>query len=179
MGGLPKWNVNKDFKTWTSESQTPWKSHWKMAKYPCPMYWNLYYMDISVLMQRYSVVPPDNKNKDDEYNICGRPSEGPHFQESSEWHFLGQKSIKSSILLESSKQNSLTSCESISWFHSDNLVYFFNSLFSLGSLTCTGVYSWFLSYSSMVRVHCGCARCPGVSHFLGNSKELLIHSKWK
>lgn len=43
----------------------------EMAKYPCPMYWELYYKDISVLLiQRYSVVPPDNKSKDDEYNIC-------------------------------------------------------------------------------------------------------------
>lgn len=38
------------------------------------MYWKLYYKDISVLIQRYSVVPLDNKNKDDEYKICHRPS---------------------------------------------------------------------------------------------------------
>lgn len=57
------------------------------------MYWKLDYKDILVLLiQRYSVVPPDNKNKDDEYNICDRPSAGCHCQDSSEcWTLLCPK----------------------------------------------------------------------------------------
>lgn len=86
--------------------------------------WELCHKDISVLpVQKDSVVPADNNNRDGKYSICGRPSAGHQWvsdtylpKESSINLWVGWRALND--------HNSETSSEGISWFHSDNIVYF-------------------------------------------------------